>query len=441
MKKILLFFLAICLLFSLSAPNLAEGEVPGLKEPEISAEKAVIINAKNGNILYGKNETTEGYCGFLPRLMTCVLLAESGQDLETEITIAERVDSLTAQRSSAELCGGDKISLADLMSAVLVGNAQEAAYAIALYLEGSADAFIEKMNTRAKELGATNTVFTEPAGYYKEGTKAKTTALDAAKIAAHASTFESIVDKSNISTANLTVNGKRRILYTRNALIDRNDASFSANASGLAVHGDARIGSSMVSTNNSTGSRFIAVTISTKGVTETFSDIKKLLDFSVDSFHVVTLITKATPVAEIKVSAAKDKDTLILITQNNVDAMLQKDIDPADIERTVNIPETLQAPVEKGTKVGTVTLSYQGEVYGEADLVTQTSAELDLVESYTAKISEFFQKTIVKFIIAVLLLLVLIYIFFTYMKNRRNQKKKKITNHDRLSFSKPKDKK
>ena len=207
--------------------------------------------------------------------MTCVLLAESGQDLETEITVPNQVNALTKQRSSAELTEGDAISLSDLMTAVLVGNAQEAAYAIALYLsDGNINAFIEQMNMRAAELGAADTVFTEPAGYYEEGTSAKTTAIDAAKIAAQAATFDAILSKSNIATANLTVNGKKRILYTRNAIIDQNDESFSPKASGLSVHGDTRIGSSMVSTNNSTGSRFIAVVISSKPVTETFPDIR-----------------------------------------------------------------------------------------------------------------------------------------------------------------------
>lgn len=442
MKKTFLFFIVLCFFLSAAAPCLAE-EPPeqAVSPPEISAEKAVILNAKNGRVLFGKNETETGYCGFLPRLMTCVLLMESGQDLETEIIVPNQVNALTKQRSSAELTEGDAISLSDLMTAVLVGNAQEAAYAIALYLsDGNIGAFIEKMNARAAELGAADTVFTEPAGYYEEGTKAKTTAIDAAKIAAQAATFDEILSKSNIATANLTVNGKKRILYTRNAIIDQNDESFSPKASGLSVHGDPRIGSSMVSTNNSTGSRFIAVVISTKPVTETFPDIRKLLDYSVASFHTVTLIDKSTPVSEIKVKQAKGKDTLILIPEETIQALLPKNLDSEKLERIIDLPNELQAPIEKGTAVGKITLIYEDTVYGETALITQTQAELDLVQNYTEKISIFFKKTSVRLVIVVLLLLIVIYIFITYLKNRKKQKKKKITSHQRVNFHKPEEK-
>ena len=206
------------------------------------------------------------------------------------------------------------------------------------------------------------------------------------------------------------------------------------------MHGDTRIGSSMVSTNNSTGSRFIAVVISSKPVTETFPDIRKLLDYSVASFHTVTLLDKSTPVSEIKVKQAKGKDTLILIPEETIQALLPKNLDSEKLERIIDLPNELQAPIEKGTAVGKITLIYEDTVYGETALITQTQAELDLVQNYTEKISIFFKKTSVRLVIVVLLLLIVIYIFITYLKNRKKQKKKKITSHQRVNFHKPEEK-
>lgn len=440
MRKSFLFILVAALLLSFAIPFSAEEEpeISQIPEPQLLAERAVIINSKTGDVLYCKNENSAAYCGFLPRVMTCLLLAEEQEDLSLEITVPSGVNAATRQKSSVGLSDGDKISLEDLLTAVLIGNSQEAAWAIALYLSnGNISSFVEKMNARAAALGAENTVFAEPAGYYQEGTKTQTTALDAAKIAAAAASHEILLAKSNTSTVYLTVNGKKRILYTRNALVDKNDETYSPYASGLSVHGDTRIGSSMASSNNSTGSRFIAVAISSKLVTDTFSDVAKMLEYAAKSFHTVTVLEKNIPIREIRVEQAKQKDTLVLISANEVQAMLPKNVKIEEVEQIVDLPESVTAPVEKGTELGSVTLKYNGVVYGSSPLIAQTGAELDLVKNYTERISEFFKKPVVTAAIIFLLGLLVVYIFLTYLKNKRRQKKKKITSHERVSFHDP----
>ena len=80
------FLLIICLLFTvlLAVPARAESEEPNTLE--ISAEHAIIFNADSGYELYAKNPNDLVYCAFLPRLMTCILLVESGVSLETQVT-------------------------------------------------------------------------------------------------------------------------------------------------------------------------------------------------------------------------------------------------------------------------------------------------------------------------------------------------------------------
>ena len=99
------------------------------KEPEISGKYAVIFNADDGGeILYGKNENEKVYCGFLPRVMTCLLIAESGK-LDETAKVTQGMLVNTPQISTAQLKAGDELTYRDLLLCIAVVNSQEAAVA------------------------------------------------------------------------------------------------------------------------------------------------------------------------------------------------------------------------------------------------------------------------------------------------------------------------
>ena len=102
--------LIICIsVFSLSFAG-AEGESP----LEIVAEKGVILNMESGVVLYDKGSNDVVFCGFLPRLMTCILLVESGYPLDTMITVHEKTKSLTRMRCTRKDTTQRNKSLRDL---------------------------------------------------------------------------------------------------------------------------------------------------------------------------------------------------------------------------------------------------------------------------------------------------------------------------------------
>ncbi|MDF2686216.1 MAG: D-alanyl-D-alanine carboxypeptidase [Clostridia bacterium] len=401
----------------------------------VMSEQAIIQNIDTGTILYSKNVDNQVFCGFLPRLMTSILIIESEIDLKTEVTIADNVLKLTPQISSANLSPGEKISLGDLLNCILIGNSQEAAVAAALYLSnGDIDSFIVNMNTRASELGATNTYFTNVTGYYSEQSLMTTTTRDTSKIVAHALTLNYLIEKSDITFVNLIVDGEKRPLFTRNAIIDSGSSNYQQKATGLAVYADSRIGSSMASMTIDKNMRFITIAITSFDIGTLYTDIKNMLDFSIKEYSYQTLIKMNTPIKEIKVTLGKDRDHLMLVAEKSIEASMPRSIPIESIEKIINAPEEIEAPIKKGTVLGSLILEYNGTIYGSTNLLAQSSVDLDIVESYTIKISSLFTNKYLWAVIFTVSLFILLYIIIAFIMNRKKIKKQNRNKRDRIKF-------
>lgn len=424
MNKTRRFFAAIaafiiCLSVIL-VPFSAEQTEEGL---QIVAEKGIIVNMETGTVLFDKGANDIVFCGFLPRLMTCILLVESGIPLDTVITVHEKTKSLTPQMSSAGIVGGDRISLGDLMNAVLVCNSQEAAVAIALHLSGGdMYSFYQRMNAKAQSLGATSTNFANVTGYYSGSALNYTTPHDAALIACHALSLDYIIERANLRYADLRVNGKTKKVYTRNSLIDSSSTYYYRRASGLALYGDANVGSSMVSMTEDKGVRFVCVAISSSGISQTYADMKEMLVFAINEYQYFTIVQKNAPVREIPVQLGKNRDYVVVTTDKEIAISLPKSADMKDVQNIVDIPSELTAPIRKGDVIGKMTVMYDGQFVGEVNLIAQTTIELDVVAQYTKYITDFFSN---KYFIATAITLLLIIVFYIILAQLVNSKKKR----------------
>ena len=198
MKKISAFFLALVLTVCLFTLPISAEELSA----ETASDGSVLYNVQTQTFLVEKNADDEIFCGFLPRLVLAIMLTESKADLEEVIAVPSGTRAQTPQFSSADLKDGDKISLGDLISAMLIGNSQEASVAVALYMsDGNLSSIIAQMNEKAKTVGAENTVFTNVTGYNDRQNPAKTTLRDVVKICTYALTVDGILDRSEKSAS------------------------------------------------------------------------------------------------------------------------------------------------------------------------------------------------------------------------------------------------
>ncbi|WP_130838444.1 D-alanyl-D-alanine carboxypeptidase family protein [Lachnoclostridium sp. Marseille-P6806] len=158
--------------------NAAEGWPQG---PEISAEGACLLDADTGVVLYDKNMDEPLYPASTTKLLTCLIAAEELSLSDTVMITASCLASVPPGSSCIGMDAGERITVEEALYGILVGSANEVSNAVAEKVAGSTEAFVRRMNERAKELGCLHTHFVTTNGLHDENHY--TTAYDLAKIA------------------------------------------------------------------------------------------------------------------------------------------------------------------------------------------------------------------------------------------------------------------
>ncbi|MBP3301348.1 MAG: D-alanyl-D-alanine carboxypeptidase [Clostridia bacterium] len=424
LKRRLFLLLLAGILLCAGLPIHAE-DAPVEEAPDINAEFAVIFNADDdGEILYGKNETVPVYCGFLPRVMTCLLIVESGRDLNEEVTVTEEMLVNTPQISNVALKAGDRVSWKDLIVCITVGNSMEASVTAATTLAGSLPEFVKKMNTRAKELGATETRFTNVTGKYVRNTRQITTLGDCAKIISEAMKHPEIAEPAAERTYTVSVNGKKRDVLTRNMLIEKVSTYYNANAKGLFIYSESSSNSSIATYRKDSDRKIISLAITNEGLTSLYKDAGVLLKYSQNRYVKKPLLSKGKAVAEVKIRYGKEADFVVLTTAEELTALVPKIYGEDTIVTKLQIPEELEAPVEKGAVLGTVTVFCGGKEYGTVELKAQNSVEMDYFALYSSKVAAFFSNPWLWGILGTLVALVTAYALLLFFLNKPRKKKR-----------------
>lgn len=157
-----------------------------VEAPSVSAEGAVLINSDNGRILYEKNPDEKLYPASTTKIMTALValetLEELGLGIDSKVIVP--VEAAGIEGSSLYLKAGEKLSLEELLYGLILQSGNDSAEAIAVCVGGTREAFVEKMNLKAEQLGCSGTHFVNPSGLFDENHY--TTAGDLAIIAAEA---------------------------------------------------------------------------------------------------------------------------------------------------------------------------------------------------------------------------------------------------------------
>ena len=168
MKKLFTAFVAAgCILL---APVQAGAETAKNIALEINAPSCILLEAQSGDILYEKNAGEKHYPASVTKLMTLVLACEAVEQGEVALT-----DVVTTSKEAASMGGsqvylfeGEQRSLQEMLVAIAVGSGNDASYAVAEFLGGSCEGFVEQMNIRAAELGMKGTHFCNPHGLHED---------------------------------------------------------------------------------------------------------------------------------------------------------------------------------------------------------------------------------------------------------------------------------
>ena len=166
-----------------SYANTVQGLSITYEEPIIHSEAGLLIEVNSGNILYSKNSNKKMYPASTTKIMTAILALENCNLNEIATVSKNAINLVPSGYTTAQLVAGEKMSIQDLLYGLMLNSANEAANVIAEHVSGSVEEFSKLMNSKAEELGCTNTHFVNANGMHNENHY--TTAEDLAKITAY----------------------------------------------------------------------------------------------------------------------------------------------------------------------------------------------------------------------------------------------------------------
>lgn len=407
--------------------------------PNITAGAAVLMNLNSGKIIYEKNSSKIVFPASSVKLMTAILVAENVKDLEQQTVISQEVIDKAVGNTlpGSPMVAGEVFTIMDLMYALLLRGANDAAIALAEYVAGSEAEFVIKMNEKAAELGCTNTVFANSHGLHSDAMY--TTALDAAKIAAHASTIQHIMDISSTTKYEIPITNKTnsmRSLINRNHIVSKAEVTryFYEYARGMNSGSTKEAGYCLVTTATQKGVTYLCVILgasstpiaSTGGeLINSFSDATSLFEWGFSIYSYRTVLTQKNIIHEVKIELAANKDYVGLVPDRDIEALLMQNTNiETEIVRVYTIYEDkLVAPIAKGDHLGDLVLSYGDDIIGTAKLLANTDVELSNVLYGLARVDAIVSTRWFKASVIIFLILFSFYITIALIRSSRRNRK------------------
>ena len=362
MKKILMILLA----FSLLLPIVnAEGDSLNL-----SSESAILMDSESGKILYEKNREEKLPMASMTKIMSMLLIMESIENgtlsYDDKVLISENASGMGG--SQVFLQAGEEYTVNDLLKCIAVSSANDAVVAMAEKISGSVDAFVELMNTRAKELGLKNTNFANPHGLDNENHYS--TAYDMALMAKELLRHEDILKYTSIYEDYLTKpDGSQIWLVNTNRLV-----RFYDGVDGLKTGYTTEAGYCLTATAKKNDLRLISVVMKSPSAEDRSSDTSTLLSYGFNSFKSNVIYSKDKSLGKVSVEKGKIKEVDVYLKEDATE-ILNVTEKPSDYTFNIKV-DKITAPVKSGTIVGTAEIiNNEGNIINEVEVVVKENIE------------------------------------------------------------------
>lgn len=355
MKKAAAIFLSalMCALFSLSVYSLPSESTDA--HLSVSAQSAVLTDASDNAVLYAKNADKRMPMASTTKIMTALVAVENC-DINKKVKIPQ--EAVGIEGSSVYLYAGEIMTLEDLLYAMLLASANDAAAAIAIEVGGSIDGFCELMNRRAETLGLHDTHFTNPHGLHND--EHYTTARELAVIAAAALSDKTV--RKIVSTQKKTIvpiEGNTRVVSNHNKMLRLYDGAI-----GVKTGFTKTSGRCLVSAAEREGLTLIAVTLNAP---DDWNDHTLMLDYGFSRYESVVLAEAGGFTCYYPVTGGT-QERVLLSNTSPLYATL-----PRDREEPVAVVESVCrfafAPVSEGSVLARVRYFCGDECIAESELV------------------------------------------------------------------------
>lgn len=361
MKKVICFFICVCFMMH-SVVVFAESNT----DLGLNAKSAILMEESTGNILYESNPDERLPIASVTKVMTMLLIMEavdSGKiSLDDMVTVSE--NAMSYGGSTMFLETGEQLTVNDMLKGIAVASANDGCVAMAEHLAGSESAFVDMMNEKAKKLGMENTHFMNTNGLDEDDhySSARDVAIMSRELMKH----ETIFNYTSIWMD--TLRGGKFQLANTNKLI-----RFYDGANGLKTGSTSKALCCLSAAAKRNDMQLIAVVLGAPTSAERFASAKSLLDYGFANYAVNTQITAGDEVQKTAVEKGVDKEVDV-VAGDSCSTLVKKGQED-NITKEIKIDETITAPIEAGQKIGTMTISRDGEVIADIDLNASSAVE------------------------------------------------------------------
>ena len=358
MRKLFLLIILFSIIFRINASELNLAK---------NAKSAILVETTTGKVLYDKNKDEKRSPASMTKIMTLLLAMEKLEDKTISLADEVRISKNAAGMGGTQIFVEENslVSVETLLKGIGIASANDAAVAIAEYIGGSEENFVNMMNEKAKSLGCKNTNFKNPHGLDEEGHY--TTAYDLSLIARELLKYPLALKITSTYEDYIEVSGENHWLVNTNKLI-----RFYSGMDGLKTGYTDKAGYCLTATMEKNNMRLLSIVMGESSKDNRTEDTISMMEYGFNNYESRNILNKKEYEKSIVINNSYssdnkytiDRDVNIIVNKN------VKDIDYDIKEETFD----LKAPLNKGDKVGVLELSYDNSKY-EYDLILKNDVK------------------------------------------------------------------
>lgn len=369
MKRLVTLFMLSCLFSSFLMPS-AFAEEKKSNDLVSNVKSAILMERDTGKVLYEKNSNEELPPASMTKVMTMLLIMEAIDHGKLSWNEKIRTSEYAASMGGSQIFlePGEQMTTKEMMRGIAIGSGNDAAVAMAERIAGSEEAFVDKMNQKAKELGLAHTYFKNATGLPVDGHYS--TAHDMATMAKELLKYEDITKFTGMYESYLREDTDKKFwLVNTNKLV-----RFYPGVDGLKTGFTSQAKYCLTATAQKNGMRVIAVVFGAPTSKDRNAQVTKMLDYAFSQYETHPLFKRNQTIGKARVSKGKVK-TVEAVTSEPLSLLTKKGEQTDRIERKVILKKRLNAPIRKGDKVGTIKLIKDGKVVMESPLVAKAKVD------------------------------------------------------------------
>ncbi|WP_243386439.1 D-alanyl-D-alanine carboxypeptidase family protein [Bacillus kexueae] len=367
MKQLLVLTTAIFMMFGVATQAKANEQQLKLVD---DVKSAILMERDTGEILYASNADEKLPPASMTKIMTMLLIMEELDKGTLKLDEKVRASEYAASMGGSQIFleAGEEMTVEDLLKGIAIASGNDASVAMAERIAGSEDAFVAKMNEKAKELGLKNTQFQNPTGLPEDGHYSS--AKDMALMAKELLKYEDITKYTGTYEDYLRENSDEKFwLVNTNRLV-----KFYPGVDGVKTGYTNEAKYCLTATAKKGDMRVIAVVFGAPTPKHRNAQVTKMLDYAYSQYETHPLFTRNEKVSDVKISKGSDQN-VNLVTSEPISILTKKGESIDDIKQEVVFKENVQAPVEAGDELGTLILKKGEEVKVKSPLVAEKDVE------------------------------------------------------------------